>query len=223
MSDAACVPHSRALDRIVREEEGYWHFDPGRTGQDYITIGNIRDQVGTHWMDVVRFAREMDQTIKSTSVFDFSPDSDHEIIRTASQIREMGYDDISTSHHKTYSDSCPDIFDPIFRIFRIKSPMGSIIHQKPGKVLPWHYDSCAFYAKKFNVPDRSKISRFLIFLEDWSWGHYVLIGNSVVHQWKAADTVTWPYRMRHLTANAGLTPKLTMQITGLARLPASIG
>ncbi|CAN5280610.1 hypothetical protein BH10PSE13_BH10PSE13_10170 [soil metagenome] len=223
MNDVSFAPHSWALDSIIREEERYWHFDPSRGGQDYIAVGNIRDRVGTHWIDAVQFAREMAQTIKSKSVLDVPEGSDCEIIRTAAQIRAMGYEEISTSHHKAYSDIFPEIFGPIFDACSIHDPEGSIIHQSPGQFIPWHYDSCACYAIKFKVPDRSKISRFLVFLEDWSWGHYVLIGNSVVHQWKSGDMITWPYHMRHLTANAGMAPKLTMQITGLAEVPVREG
>lgn len=79
-----------------------------------------------------------------------------------------------------------------------------------------------FYVRKYHVSDPKLVRRYLIFMEDWIWGHYFLVGNSVVHQWRAGDVITWPHRMRHVSANVGLTPKLTLQVTGVYREDSAV-
>ena len=55
----------------------------------------------------------------------------------------------------------------------------------------------------------------MVFLTDWDWGHYFCVGNNVVHQWKAGDIITWEPHIHHCGSNAGMTPKITLNITGL--------
>ena len=55
----------------------------------------------------------------------------------------------------------------------------------------------------------------MVFLEDWDWGHFLQVGNNVLSNWIKGDTYTWGYGMYHLSSNAGIKDKLTMQITGL--------
>jgi hypothetical protein len=207
---------SSVLGRIIQEENSQWHFDPLEPSQDYWSCGNIVDRAGKSWDDLVEFARTVDTKVPRDSIFDFdkSQTDDEDFMRIVNQIRDMGYDRKNTLQHKTYSDKFPEIFDPILDSFALINPIGSLIHQKPGWMCPWHYDPCTFYMRKFSIQDPMQVRRYLVFLENWVWGHYMLIGNSVVHQWRAGDVVLLPYRMRHLSANAGLTPKLTLQVTG---------
>ena len=59
-----------------------------------------------------------------------------------------------------------------------------------------------------------KILRYMVFLTNWDWGHYFCVGNNVVHQWKAGDIITWDPLIHHCGSNAGMTPKITLNITG---------
>ena len=55
----------------------------------------------------------------------------------------------------------------------------------------------------------------MVFLTDWSWGHYFAVGNSVIHQWRKGDVITWKNHMHHCGSNSGMVPKMTMNITGV--------
>jgi hypothetical protein len=204
------------LEEIMEEEKTVWHFDPMLKTKDYWYIENIKERLAGHWETLVRFARELDEKTDIISMIDFlSPrNDDTSISRNAARLASLGYDRHNTSLFKTYSDLFPEIFDSLLAVSGLANPIGSVIHQKPGSTIPWHFDTFAFYVQKFRINDPKSVRRQLIFLEDWSWGHYLLIGNSVVHQWRAGDVISWPYGMRHLSANAGLTPKLTVQVTG---------
>jgi hypothetical protein len=198
------------LDKIVAEEAADWHFNPMLKSDDYWKIGNIRQGLGAHWDRLVDFAFDLDQRVDRTSAFDYPLTNDDTLARLAA----MGYDENGTALFRTFSDVFPDVFDPVLAACDLIDPVGCIIHQRPGWTNPWHYDLFEFYTKKFKVKDPKSIGRYVVFLEDWVWGHYMLVGNSVVHQWRAGDVISWPFKMRHLSANAGLTPKLTLQVTG---------
>lgn len=213
--------HREILDRIIAEERDDWHFDPLRSTTDYSHVGNIRGDSRIDWAGLSRFASGLDETPFRRSVFDVdcSQNDDPATARNVDLIKGMGYDESSTSAYRIFSDEHASAFAPVLEVFRdlhgMVHPTASIIHQKPGGIIPWHYDTFSYYVRKFRVQEPRSVRRYLVFVEDWSWGHYLLVGNSVVHQWRAGDVITWPYRMRHLSANAGLTPKLTIQITGV--------
>ena len=187
--------------------------------QDYQLLGNLRVPLGTHWPTIVAFAQGLDRIKQRSSVFDVAH-GQHDDPDTAKNLGDavaMGFTADNCSHHKAYADEFPLIFEPVFSEVNFVSPSGSILHQKPGWFCPWHADIFTFYARSRGIVDKRSITRHLVFLEDWSPGHYLLVGNSVVHAWEAGDVITWPYGAYHLSANAGFRPKLTLQITGQIR------
>ena len=55
------------------------------------------------------------------------------------------------------------------------------LEQPPGKAIPWHRDSYNNYRRNFaKVSDDTEVIRYLVQLNDWNWGHYVLVGNDVI-------------------------------------------
>jgi hypothetical protein len=58
------------------------------------------------------------------------------------------------------------------------------------------------------------IRRAVVFLEDWSPGHYAEYIDEPFVNWKAGDTVEWSYDTPHMAANLGVQPRYTLQITG---------
>ena len=92
----------------------------------------------------------------------------------------------------------------------------SSIMQEPGCVIPYHFDN-------FNSPiwDQTRVDqvvRVIICLEDYKMGHLIqYITNDKCRtcvDWVAGDGIMWGSHVYHLTANAGMQPKYTMQITG---------
>ena len=89
------------------------------------------------------------------------------------------------------------------------------LEQPPGKFIPWHRDSYNNYRRNFaKVSDDTEVIRYLVQLNDWNWGHYVAVGNDVIHQYKMGDIHCWPEGIYHCTGNAGLWPRYCLTITG---------
>ena len=64
--------------------------------------------------------------------------------------------------------------------------------QDPGQTTPWHFDVHRAVVEKAKKLDNNKenVKRYLLFLEDWHWGHFLQIGNSVLTHWKSGDIYT---------------------------------
>ena len=68
---------------------------------------------------------------------------------------------------------------------------------------------------RYGTEEQKKdIKRYWIPLEDWHWGHFIQVGNSVLTHWKAGEIYTWNYGMYHLGANAGIKTRWSCQVTG---------
>lgn len=82
-------------------------------------------------------------------------------------------------------------------------------------ILPVHQDTYKRYIELFNLQGQEHtIRRAIVFLEDWSSGHYLELKGIPVTGWKRGFTVIWSYDAPHMAANIGLTPRYTLQITG---------
>jgi hypothetical protein len=87
--------------------------------------------------------------------------------------------------------------------------------QYPGEVFTQHIDKLAAFSWRPRDASAQTIKRIVVFLTDWEPGHFYQFGNDSVQGWRAGDihTFDWP-NVPHCTANAGHTPRVTLQITG---------
>jgi hypothetical protein len=91
----------------------------------------------------------------------------------------------------------------------------SYYRMMPGTILPTHRDLYLKYIKLFNLQGKEQsICRAVVFLEEWSPGHYAEYIDSPFTNWRAGATVEWNYDEPHMAANMGVVPRYTLQITG---------
>lgn len=82
-------------------------------------------------------------------------------------------------------------------------------------ILPVHRDTYKRYVELFDLHGQEhRIRRAIVFLEDWSSGHYFELKGRPVVGWRKGFTPVWAYDDPHMAANIGLTPRYTLQITG---------
>lgn len=113
-------------------------------------------------------------------------------------------------------------FDEIGRQLGIEVVTISSILQPPGCVVPYHRDT--FYQISQRYPDRTERKvRANIYLEDCKLGHMIQyvrdekINTSV--DWKAGEGFMWDSNILHLSVNAGMQDKYTLQISGFLLTP----
>jgi len=93
----------------------------------------------------------------------------------------------------------------------------SSILQPPGNVVPLHRDTFFQIKKRFPDDPRLKV-RANIYLKDWSVGEFIQyeIDNKWHNSthWCAGEGWIWDSNHLHLSANAGMRDKYTLQISG---------
>ena len=77
-----------------------------------------------------------------------------------------------------------------------------------GMIIPLHVD----YLKH---NDHKKLTRILLFLEDWKPGQYVEVAGKGFCNWVAGDWIGFDLNEIHLTANLGHSSRYILQITGI--------
>lgn len=97
--------------------------------------------------------------------------------------------------------------------FELDGAMARLHVQNPGQLWNLHLDKL----EKWMPADPSRVQRYFVQLTDWQPGHFWSFGNYTWQGWAAGDCVTFDWlNVPHCTANAGLTPRVTLQITGVA-------
>jgi hypothetical protein len=111
-------------------------------------------------------------------------------------------------------------FEEIGRQLGMEVVTISTIKQPPGCVVPYHRDT--FFQINQRYPDRKeKKVRANIYLENYKLGHFIqyTLDNDfhTSTKWKAGQGFLWDSEVLHLSANAGLEDKYTMQISGFLK------
>ena len=191
-----------------------WHFNSSnKKKKDYIYLGNFKAE----YKKLFNTIKILEKKVKVRSVvLDDDKHQNSKIDDKISAFKNWGYKEEQTKFIQIFSDENPKLFEKFINFSKLSMAKSSLIKQYPGNILPWHYDTHANFKsflknKKFK---NKKIIRYMFFLTDWDWGHYFCVGNNVVHQWKAGDVITWDPIVHHCGSNSGMSPKITLNVTG---------
>jgi len=193
-----------------------WHFNPlKKNTKDFFYIGNIK-------ADYNKILKKI-SIIEKNKKFSVVVNSDKKLKKIKQHNRidsflDWGYKKEQTEYLQIFSDEHPKLFEKFINLSQLDNATSSLIKQYPGNTIPWHYDTHVTLKNKIKKNKKlknKKIIRYMVFLTDWDWGHYFCVGNNVVHQWIAGDIITWNPIVHHCGSNAGMTPKITLNVTGL--------
>jgi hypothetical protein len=190
-----------------------WHYDPSIPSTDAYYAGRIEN------LECSELLEHLDWGEVRYHV-DKEDDDEHlleSLDRTKADFISFGYQQHNTRFQKIYDEDAHPYFCRIRDLAKLDGSNLNLIKQSPGQCLPWHFDTFKRQAdlRGLKGTDRKQLKRYLVFLEDWDWGHMVQVGNSVLTHWLAGDVYTWDFGRYHLSCNAGLRPKYTMHITGM--------
>ena len=207
---------NRYWEDYKRKYSDKWHFDPlKKNTKDYTFIGNIRANYKTLLKEISKIEKKKTISVVVNSDEKLKKAKQHSRINS---FIEWGYRKEQTKYLQIFSDEYPKLFEKFIKLSRLGYATSSLIKQYPGNIIPWHYDTHVTFRnkiKKYQDLKKKKILRYMVFLTDWDWGHYFCIGNNVIHQWKAGDVITWDPLIHHCGSNAGMSPKITLNITGV--------
>lgn len=124
------------------------------------------------------------------------------------QIYGMSKDYVVTNLNYTVAP----VFQQLADQFALDDSMCRIHVQYPGQVWNLHLDKL----EKWMPQDPDQVVRYFIQLTDWQQGHFWNYGNYSWQGWRAGSVSTFDWKnVPHCTANAGHTPRVTLQITGI--------
>lgn len=142
----------------------------------------------------------------------------HEIYRGFDLVDELDRDRYPLSVMHDVHRDLPDFLntESLENEFAWLEQKSYALHRmQPGMLLPLHKDRYRYYSKSRNLDTTQDIVRVIVFLSDWSSGHYLEISTAPIIGWRAGDWVAWRNDTTHLAANLGHTNRYTLQITGI--------
>tara|TARA_R110002020_G_scaffold378887_3_gene589930 strand:+ start:621 stop:1307 length:687 start_codon:yes stop_codon:yes gene_type:complete len=195
-----------------------WHYDPQAVSRDCQYVGRFIGEFDD-------FKSATEQVVEGHAVDLYPEDAqapldEFNLSWGKHLYLSAGYTEHNTRRHQITSSNkhkFPDFCHKMSAKSGLTNCSIAMIRQRPGQIVPWHFDTYKMIRDSKTVADLRTVKRYLIFLEDWHWGHMVQIGNNVLSNWKKGDIYTWPYGMYHLSCNAGLEDKWTLQITGIEK------
>lgn len=106
-------------------------------------------------------------------------------------------------------------FIDYFSILGWKNVCTSYYRMDTCTILPVHQDTYKRYVELYNLQGQEhNIRRAVVFLEDWSSGHYIELNGKAYTSWSKGFCLHWQYDEPHMAANIGILPRYTVQITG---------
>lgn len=131
-------------------------------------------------------------------------------------VKQNNFNEHNTQYFKYANETLDEWREPLLKLFPNLKKVGvSLFVQLPGQTIPCHVDTYSSYMRRMGeYPDYTKLKRYMVFVNDWDWGHFFHYGNTVINQWQAGDM--WDLRngVYHGSANAGVNPKITIHWSG---------
>ena len=132
---------------------------------------------------------------------------------------ETYHEDNTTIRQLWYTEAQID-FKELGRQLGMEVITISSILQPPGNVIALHRDTFFQIKKRFPDDKRTKV-RANLYLEDWKVGHLIQYQDindnkrwKTSDNWKAGEGFLWTSDVLHLSANAGMKDKFTLQVSG---------
>ena len=128
------------------------------------------------------------------------------------------YESKNTKIRQLWWDNTQVDFDAIGKQLGMEPITVSTILQPPGNTIPIHRDTFFQINKRFPDDTRTKV-RANIYLEDWKVGHFLQYQgkdkewHNSTH-WTVGEGFMWDSQYLHLSSNAGMKPKYTLQVSG---------
>lgn len=193
-----------------------WHFDSQKKIEDVQYVGRfVSDTLESNVQNLIDTLTDEDKFSETriTGTY-YNKESQDFMEGYHNDLESAGFNEHNTGGRQTRN--LPPIFHKMAELSGLDNPQIMFLEQPAGKFIPWHRDSYNNYRRNFaKVSDDTEVIRYLIQLNDWNWGHHVLVGNSAIHQWKLGDIHCWKEGIYHSTANSGYWPRYCMTITGI--------
>ena len=196
---------------LIKKRSQY-HFDNTIIDPRWDTVqhlGNIKTDWDTELQSVIDNSKPVTWRTRGRENDPLTrPDQDHD--REEYDLERIGMSKDYIVTNLNYE--LPPLFQRIADQFALDNSMARIHVQTPGQVWNLHLDKL----EKWMPADPAQVVRYFVQLTDWQPGHFWSYGNYMWSGWRAGDVSTFDWlNVPHSTANAGHTPRATLQVTGI--------
>jgi hypothetical protein len=187
-----------------------YHYDNKKIDPLYDTVTNLGNFVPC-WQE------ELDKIVKKSKSATWRTRGQAGKSRPEAELAAEEYDLERAGYAKNYKITnlnwdIPPVLQRISDLFALDDAMTRIHVQVPGQVWNLHLDKL----EKWNPDNPDSVLRVQIQLTDWEPGQFWSYGNYHHSMWSAGDVTTFNWQhVPHATANAGLEPRVTLQVTGV--------
>jgi len=198
----------------VRKEVSQYHFDNNLMDPRWDTVTPVK-QLANTWADELQSAIDTSKPVtwrtrgKPNDVLQRTPEEHAQEEYSLEQIG-MSKDYVVSNLNYNLTPALQRVVDS----FDLDNVRARLHVQWPGQVWNLHIDKLELWMPE----DPSRVERYFVQLKDWEQGHFWNFGNYTWQNWRAGDVVTFDWlNVPHSTANAGLSPRVTLQVTGVRR------
>ena len=217
------MEYKKLIDKMISSKN--WHYDPSVDSKDAVHLKPYT--IEKEWItDIKKIVNDVEFSDCVWCFKDEEDDYENNVLAwTKLDHRHHGYNKDNTKYKQIQIEkNIPKWANSLLRQAKTRGLSDAYLGvnmQVPGTVNPWHFDTYqrlkSGHFEFGNEDDFKHIRRHLIFPENWHWGHFFQVGNSVVTNWKSGDAITWDPLRYHLACNAGIEPKYTISITGIEK------
>lgn len=202
----------RNLYDFVKEEISDYHFDKWRDDTHEKDINFNKFKIITDWQKLV-------------NEFDGIPGTDPDLTRPTTRKhydlwKQIGYDSKSTfGRRQDLLKTKTEFGLRLASVLGLEFPQIVMTEQAVGQNIPMHMDVNASASDAgFTMDDTIKRGvRIIVFVTDWEPGQVFMMGNRVMTQWHAGNTLFWPVtKYPHGTYNGSHESCYRIRISGLA-------
>lgn len=189
-----------------------YHFNNKKIDPRYDTVkslGKLKPTWASDLVDILDNANPVTWATRGYKGRNVQAPSE-ELVKEEEDLIRAGYGADHVITHLNWD--IPKSLERVADAFALDDCMSRIHVQMPGEVWNLHFDKLY----KWCPEDPSKVLRVFISLTDWEQGHFWSYGNYLYSGWQAGDVTTFDWENTpHSTANAGMVPRATLQITGV--------
>ena len=209
-----------------------WHYDPlSKNNDDCPELGNVNfESKGLvehvfklcETQDIQNSGRGWSHYFKNGEIQQSIIDSRDEGFKKLFEVwQNSNWNMDNSCYYEFHDEELGDFYKPLLDSYQtsfgtIDKHQLRVFVKPPMSALGLHADTYGSFSRKHNI-DPSIIFRAFTVVEDWEWGHYTLIGNHVLHQYKSGESYRIKPNVFHLSGNFGFNPLITMNITGVRR------
>lgn len=192
----------------IQKAKSSYHFDNTTNDPEHDTVIRLGSFIG-NWK------KEVDSAISSARPATWRDRSKSKrpnklIGAEEYDLEQAGADPTMIFSHLEYN--LAPIFQKMVDTIGLSNDESRVHVQWPGQVFIKHIDKL----EKVNPEDPTKVMRVMVMLTDWDQGHFNQYGNFTYQGWKAGEIHTFDWKnVPHSSANAGLTPRVSLLTTGI--------